>query len=730
MIRATLALLRAQMRIALREKSVFFFNYAFPLLFFFLFGEFIGARESEGAARSLLAMVLSIGIFGNGLFGLGLRSVIEREQGILRRMHLAPISPAPVLLSSLLSGLIVYLPAVVLTTVLARVVYHLPIPENLGSFFAFVIVGTLAFRGIGLIIGSVANSMAEAQILIQILYFPMLFLSGTTFPVSLFPDWLKTVAKFIPATYLTSGLQGILQNGESFFANATSVAALLLTTGVAVFLAFHLFRWDKEDKLHRQAKVWVVAVLAPVFLLGAWETYRGDEDQKQEIVYRQQQRNRNWRISSARVFVGDGKILERADVYVRNGKIVGVREDGEAPTTDGVSYTDVPADGKTVLPGLVDVHTHLGASGLVTGGADANLGAEHALRAYLYSGVTAVKSVGDQTDALLKLKRRQADASFLGAELFMTGPLFTAPGGHGTEYGEFLPPQLRDDFQKQMSAAYNDPAEASRRVDELAAAGVDGIKAVLESGGANRLFERMDLNVLRAVVERARVHHLPVVVHTGTVQDIRDAVALDVAGIEHGEFRNDIPDDLVAEMKAKGVRYDPTLTVIDSFFRIGRRDASGLDDPLIVQTISNRLLNAMRRWIREREEATPAPPELSATAAFRNVQKLHAAGVPLVIGTDSGNAGAFHGPAVFREIDLWKSAGIPTTDILRSATFGGAQLIAADDRMGKVATGYEANLLIVDGNPVADLANLRRISDVFFKGERIRRSSLFESQAR
>ena len=94
-------------------------------------------------------------------------------------------------------------------------------------------------------------------------------------------------------------------------------------------------------------------------------------------------------------------------------------------------------------------------------------------------------------------------------------------------------------------------------------------------------------------------------------------------------------------------------------------------------------------------------------------------------GDGSGNIGIFHGPAVHREMEIWKNAGIPAGEILKAATYGGATLLGVSDRVGKVARNYEANLVLVDGNPMEDITVTRRISDVFFKGERVRRSTLF-----
>jgi len=279
-----------------------------------------------------------------------------------------------------------------------------------------------------------------------------------------------------------------------------------------------------------------------------------------------------------------------------------------------------------------------------------------------------------------------------------------------------------------MAAAYSDPSGAAARVDKLASQGVDGIKAVLESGGAGTLFERLDLNVFKAVVQAAKSHRLPVVVHTGIAEDVKDAADQNVDGIEHGSMRDLIPDVVITEMASKGIRYDPTLVVLDSIVRIAHRDGSLLEDPLVRQTMPAKLLAKMHSWMgnHELDSALLRIPELRNTGAVKNLVSAYRAGVPLVLGTDSGNLGTFHGSAVHREMELWQEAGIPPADILKAATSNAAHLLAADSRIGKIARGYEASLVIVDGNPLEDIRATRRISDVFFKGERVKRSSLFE----
>src|SRR3954465_5813371 len=172
-MKAFLALFVIDLKLALRNRAVLVFNYFFPLVFFFAFGQMY--RAKEGAVILLvMTMVTTIGILGNGLFGAGMRAVQERENDVLRRYKVTPITPVPLLMASMITGLILYLPSVILTLFLANRLYGMAIPPNLISFFLFVCLGSLALRSIGLIIAAVVNSTQEAMLLIQPIYMGML----------------------------------------------------------------------------------------------------------------------------------------------------------------------------------------------------------------------------------------------------------------------------------------------------------------------------------------------------------------------------------------------------------------------------------------------------------------------------------------------------------------------------------------------------------------------------
>lgn len=728
-----LALLKIDLKLASRNRAVFFFNMVFPLVFFFMFAQMMDAKQGS-VILTVVTMVTTIGIIGNGLFGAGIRAVQEREENILRRYKVTPITPVPLLAASMITGVIVYLPTIIVVLTLANRLYGMKMPPNVGSLIVFVCIGVLAFRAVGAIIAAVVNTSQEAQILIQLIYMPMLFLSGATIPVTIFPNWLQIVSQFIPATYLTSGISGILQHGETLAQNWKSTLALLLAAGVGLFIATKIFRWEKEEKVRPAAKMWVVAVLLPFLLLGTYQAYSRQELTKAKMIARETKRGRSWLIQNARIFVGNGKVIENGAILLRGGKVAEVY-DGASPEAKSLNAEKIDAAGKTALPGLIDVHVHLGAPGGFYGD-NARYGdpknTERALEAYLYSGVTAVRSVGDALDAMLKLRRTFGTGEKLGTELLFCGPLFTAEGGHGTEYFKNVPEEIRNRLMAQSVRLPKTADEARQQADELARQGVNAIKGILDAGEPSYPFNRMDVNLLRAVADEAHAKQLPLAVHTGKAADVADAIAVGADSVEHGSFSDEIPDETIAEMKARGIAFDPTLSVVEGFTSFAKGDASLLKRSLVQQVTDKELIAGTEKAARSDEfkpmrEGISRYP-MSVAVGVKNLQKAWHAGVMLVTGSDAGNFLVMHGPTVQHEIELWVAAGIPAEVALQAATANAAKLLRADSRIGTLEKGKEATLLIVDGNPLQDVRALSAISSVFFKGERVARSDLFEQK--
>jgi imidazolonepropionase-like amidohydrolase/ABC-type multidrug transport system permease subunit len=732
-MKAYWALFRSNMRLTARDRGVLFFNYIFPLIFFFAFAEMFHAGTGQGIAY-FVGTVLTMGILGNGLWGAGMRSVQDREANILRRFKVTPISPLPILVASMASGLLLYLPVIALIAGLAHFIYAMPLPQHWISLVAMASLGVCALRAIGLILAAVTNTMAEANILIQLLYMPMLFLSGTTIPSSILPAWAQTVAEFMPATYLVSGFQGIFFRNESLLDHRKAVGALLLTTAAGLFLAVKLFRWEKEEKIKPRNRLWVVGVLTPFLIMGVFSSYNKEHIGRNQAIMRDLSRSGSFLIRNTRVFPGDGTVKENASVLVHDGKIVDVYE-GAVPDTGRLRPDIIEGGGKTLLPGLIDVHVHLSSPGGMSTSSD-DYDVEKSMArdaaALLYSGVTAARSTGDGLDSSIKLRGQIASGSKLGAQLFICGPMFTVEGGHGTEYTQYVPKIMQDQLKAQLVRVPKTVNEARQQVDELKKRGVDGIKAILESGfGAGMLYNRMDVAIFQAVAAEARAQNLPLAVHTGDSRDVTDAVDAGASSVEHGSWRDKIPDAVLAKMAHDGIYLDPTLGVAEAYAQYFAGKSDALDNSLVQQAVSANVLKGTRDFVLGGKGVDPAKAAIFAKAleqSRENLLRAWKAGVPLAMGTDSGNPLVFPGPSMHHELQLWVRAGIPAAVALQAATGNGAALVRAGNRIGGIRKGMDADLLLVDGNPLQDIGATERISLVVFKGERLQRPDLFDQK--
>src|SRR5579864_1093745 len=267
-----LAIIVMDIKLALRLRTVIFFNYLFPLFFFFGFATFMG-RSAPGNMVYVVTLSLTFGVLGSGFFGAGIRAIQERELNILRRYKVTPITPAPLLVGSMVTGWIIFLPYVVALLLMAHFLYQMPLPAHMIQLLVFISLGLIAFRSLGLVIASVANTMQEGTVLVQLCYFPMIFLSGATIPEEVFRGTVKILHNFMPATYLVNGMRNMMLKGQGLAErdNLAAAGVMILTIFGGGLISMKVFRWEKEEKIRGRAKLWVLVVLMPFLVLGAWQ---------------------------------------------------------------------------------------------------------------------------------------------------------------------------------------------------------------------------------------------------------------------------------------------------------------------------------------------------------------------------------------------------------------------------------------------------------------------------
>ena len=264
-------LTRMRIQLTLRNKMFLFFSVIMPFGFFFLYAG-VFAKGVPLIVRYFLGPVIALTVMGS-FWGLSAALVMFREQGILRRFHVTPVTPSDMLASSVVANFVLTLPTVFIEFLFARTVFHVTHFGDLFSAFLLIALGTVSFASMGLVVASVTNTMQETQVINQLIWLPLIFLSGATVPLASLPQVVKRVGLFLPATYLVTGLQSAIYGDFAPW----SVDVLLALCSLAVwglltfFLSAQLFRWEPESKIPRRAKLLAAATAIPFLLLGIWE---------------------------------------------------------------------------------------------------------------------------------------------------------------------------------------------------------------------------------------------------------------------------------------------------------------------------------------------------------------------------------------------------------------------------------------------------------------------------
>ena len=381
----------------------------------------------------------------------------------------------------------------------------------------------------------------------------------------------------------------------------------------------------------------------------------------------------------ARVFDG-AQVLPRATVLVRNGRIAAVGPQLQAPDSARV----IDAQGKTLLPGLIDSHTHV-------------FGPE-VLRAALVFGVTTELDMFMSDAVLTDIRKQLTGEKGSGmADLLSARTLVTAPGGHGTEYGLPIP-------------TLSSPEQAQAFVDARIAEGSDYIKSIYDNGKALGLsFPTLSPETLKAVIAAAHARKKLAVVHIGSLQGAREAVEAGADGLEH-LFTDRPPEaDFGRFVASHHAFVAPTLTVLESV--CGRRGGAALaEDPAVTPFLSPGGLAELNRAFPARAGAAT-----NYAAAEEAVRQLRAAHAPVLAGTDAPNPGTAHGASLHREMELLVKAGLTPAEALAAATSVPAKQFGLEDR-GTITPGKRADLLLVDGDATADIRATRRIAGVWKLG--------------
>jgi imidazolonepropionase-like amidohydrolase len=408
-------------------------------------------------------------------------------------------------------------------------------------------------------------------------------------------------------------------------------------------------------------------------------------------------------LTGARLIDGTGRApLEQATLVITNGRVEAVG----APVAVNIpaGATAINISGKTLVPGFIDAHGHLGAGDKKLPLRDQII---QQLRLYAQYGVTTVHSLGDDGAESVKVHDEQERGTLDRARLYTAGP---AVVGDSVD-------------------------DARQKIDTVAAMRVNIIKTrmnrlIFADGSRTgspvsfRNVPDMTREVYRAVIEQAHKHGLKVAAHLFYLEDAKALVDGGLDVVAHSVRDQDVDNAFIAALKRRDVGYIPTLTrdvevfeyettpayFSDPFFLRGlaiyRKDVEEVKNP------------AFQEKVRNSEEAQLTKKALQQGS--RNVKLLSDGGVTIAMGTDSGAVvGRWQGYNEHREIELMVKAGLTPMQAIVAATGGAARVMKLDQQLGTLQPGKWADFIVLSGNPLTDIRNTRQIDSVWIAGRRL-----------
>ena len=422
-------------------------------------------------------------------------------------------------------------------------------------------------------------------------------------------------------------------------------------------------------------------------------------------------------IVGATVVDGTAAPIPDAVVLVQGDRITAVGPRARVGLPKGITIVD--GRGKWVTPGLVDAHVHFFQSGGAYTRPDVvdlrryrSYEREIALlkealprtfARYLLCGITSVADVGGPFWNFEV--RDRAGRTELAPRVAVAGPLVSTVDRPQLDLGD--PPIVKVTSPDEARALIR--RELERKPDLVK------VWFIFRPGDDVAIGKA----IIAATVDEARKGGVRTAVHATQLETARAAVEAGASVLVHSVVDAPVDDAFVDLLKRRGVVYTPTLFVPSGYDLVlsGRFTPTPAErrwaDPDVLATFAE-VKGYPELTARPRR---PSGAEAAQTAA-QNLKRLAAAGVTIAAGTDAGNIGTLHGPSIFRELGLMAEAGLTPAQVLAAVTAGGARVMGREGDLGAVAPGKLADLLILDRDPLADVANLEAIHRVI-KGGRV-----------
>ena len=405
-------------------------------------------------------------------------------------------------------------------------------------------------------------------------------------------------------------------------------------------------------------------------------------------------------LQGARIIDGQGGApLDNGSILIRDGRIESIQPAG-AKAPAGAKVIDLR--GKTVMPALIAGHAHLGiTNGARSGAAEINeANVTRQLKKYMQYGIGTVGVFGTDHDFIYKMRADQR------AGKLALPTIVTAGHGFGVPHG--APP-----IAMGMDQVYRPTTIEAVRKDfaKLLAQQPDLVKIWVDDFG-DKSTKKMDPALYREVIQQAHKNGLKVVAHVYYLEDAKRLARDGVDLFGHSVRDTPVDAELIKLMKEKNIGYIPTLQLDEAFFVYA-------DKPDWMQTpfFKGALDAGVGEWLASPAYKVKEVSKKDLVIAKQNALTLYKAGIKVGMGTDSGATIArIQGFAEHRELELLTTAGFSPMQALQAATSGNAAILGIDKERGALAAGKQADILVLDADPLEDIRNTRKIHALWLRG--------------
>jgi imidazolonepropionase-like amidohydrolase len=404
-----------------------------------------------------------------------------------------------------------------------------------------------------------------------------------------------------------------------------------------------------------------------------------------------------------------GEPIRDGVIVVSGGGIQAVGPRASTPIPKGA--TVISGAGKTLIPGLINAHGHVG----MTKGLKAspeNYSEENVLaqlRQYARYGVTTVQSLGTDFEPILRLRGPARENETPRATVFTAGRGFTNKQG----YPAVLPGNAG--VPREVDAV----EEVRKNVEELARQKVDVVKIWVDDHWGH--YKKIRPELYRAIIDEAHKRGLRVMAHMFYLEDAKQLVAAGLDGLAHSVRDKEVDDELIRLIKEKKTFAVATLAREESTF-IYATPPAFLDDPFFNRWIDPEIIRQLKdpaygARIKADPDFSKFPGQLAM--AKKNLKKLFDAGVHIAFGSDSGPPSRFHGFFEHRELELMVEAGLTPAQTLQAATSNTATALHISGKFGALTKGKRADMILLDADPLTDIRNMRKINKVWIGGREV-----------